>query len=246
MTPPNNDAPTLRPPPDQPPPDAAPTPLEPDGQAVDGAPPQTDMNKLAVAAMVTGLLGCLGVLGAVLGFGALRQIRTTGQRGRSQAIGGITASVFWCVLGFAMAMSDMAHEREPPPVAGDGVSAPLPSTAPGMRQWYQLKAGDCLDTPREELVTAVTLIDCDKAHNTEITYRSDLSISAWPGQQALEKKATKICGRGTELLRRHPAPRPVDQWFVQPDEDAWNSGIRMVLCLVTAQDGALKRSVLPG
>lgn len=72
---------------------------------------QKPTNGLAIASMVTslvGLLGCLcyglggiiGLIGAILGHVALRQIKTGGQQGRGMALAGVI--VGWLVLALAI------------------------------------------------------------------------------------------------------------------------------------------------
>ncbi|MFV0495244.1 DUF4190 domain-containing protein [Mycobacterium sp.] len=66
------------------------------GYPAAGYPPKQDTNGMAIASLVSGLVGLFCVVGSVLGviFGvvALNQIRTTGQQGRGMAISGIIVS----------------------------------------------------------------------------------------------------------------------------------------------------------
>jgi hypothetical protein len=64
-------------------------------------PPRGGNSGMAIAAMVCGICGflCLipGVVGIILGFVALPQIKRTGQGGRGMAITGIVVGSFWIV-----------------------------------------------------------------------------------------------------------------------------------------------------
>lgn len=75
-------------------------------------PPAGGTNGLALASMVLGICGflCLvpGLVGIVLGFVSLPQIRRTRQRGRGMAIAGILLGFFWPI---AFALSVVAESR---------------------------------------------------------------------------------------------------------------------------------------
>ena len=76
-----------------------PPPPMPSEPAYGSGPPQDKTNGMAIAAFVTGLLGCCGVVGAVLGVISLRQIGERGGKGRGLAIAGIVLSALWIVGG---------------------------------------------------------------------------------------------------------------------------------------------------
>ena len=65
-------------------------------------PPPSGTNGMAIAAMVCGLCGFLciipGVVGIILGFVSLPQIRRTQQGGRGMAITGIVAGFVWIAV----------------------------------------------------------------------------------------------------------------------------------------------------
>jgi hypothetical protein len=56
-----------------------------------------------IASLATGLVGCLSIVGLVLGIVALVRIRRTGERGRGLTVGGIVAFAIWSAIatGFA-------------------------------------------------------------------------------------------------------------------------------------------------
>src|SRR5262245_11884637 len=86
----------------------------PDGQQTafpPGPPPyraaNDTTNGLAVASLITGLLGCVSFAGLILGIVALRQIGQRGGRGRGMAIAGIALFCVWAVVGVVgVALSD--------------------------------------------------------------------------------------------------------------------------------------------
>ncbi|WP_344271813.1 DUF4190 domain-containing protein [Actinomadura napierensis] len=108
----------------------------------DGTPQKT--NGLAIAAFVTGLLGCCSILGIVLGAVALNQIGQRGEKGRGLAIAGIVLSALWTVgsvagyLAFSRSGSSYADLSTVPRPTVTGTQK---IDAPTMR------IGDCIDDP---------------------------------------------------------------------------------------------------
>jgi len=94
---------------------AAVTPSE--ARAIPG---DTSLNRLAVASLITSIVG-LGVLGVTFGHAARRQIRRTGQRGRGIALGGLIVGylgVAGALLGFVHDSLDPTPVQAPPPATG--------------------------------------------------------------------------------------------------------------------------------
>ncbi|MFJ5233777.1 DUF4190 domain-containing protein [Kitasatospora sp. NPDC088391] len=83
----------------------------------------------AVAAMVLGLLCCLGPVGIVLGTVALARIARTGRRGKGMAITGIVAGTLWSVAVVAGALLSPVDDPPPRPTgpAPTGPSQAVPA-----------------------------------------------------------------------------------------------------------------------
>lgn len=99
--------PTPPPPPPPPPSGGAPIPPPPPIGGVPGAVPQGN-NGLAVASLVLSIVGvCCGVgsiIGIILGFVALNQIKQTGQPGEGLAKAGIIVGVITLLIGISFFM----------------------------------------------------------------------------------------------------------------------------------------------
>jgi len=77
------------------------TPQHSNQPAGAGQPAAVGTNGLAIASLITGLLG-LNVLAIIFGFIALSQIKKTGQGGRGMAIAGIIIGFATLIIGIIM------------------------------------------------------------------------------------------------------------------------------------------------
>ncbi|MFB7287938.1 DUF4190 domain-containing protein, partial [Actinacidiphila glaucinigra] len=98
------------------------------------------LNGLAVAALVTGVLCMVPVVGVVLGAIALVQIRRTGERGKGMAVTGLVLSSVGTLLCALV-------------LVGGGAGAFVKGFKEGAREGardggaFSLRRGECFDTP---------------------------------------------------------------------------------------------------
>ncbi|WP_339155451.1 DUF4190 domain-containing protein [Actinomadura luteofluorescens] len=200
-------------------------------------------NGLAIAAFVTGLLGCLGVVGLVLGAVALSQISKKGGKGRGLAIAGIVLSCLWIVGGIAaFALSGDGS-------SGDAGATPkVTQTKPKEVDAKKMKVGDCINdnsgatsTATEEPVEveSVKIVPCAGPHDGEVTAVFRLKGFVMPPEARLQQLASNGCKLRTQArINRDPAARGIANSYYYPTADSWKSGDRVVTCVaVAAADG---------
>ncbi|WP_030174591.1 DUF4190 domain-containing protein [Spirillospora albida] len=201
-------------------------------------------NPLAIASLVTGLLGCFAVLGAILGFIALNQIKQRGGRGRGMAVAGIVLSVLWTIGGavtwffiFAAASDDDRSDGIRPTDRRTGKKVDV----------KQMKVGDCIndnsgaatatDAPVE--VSSVKIVPCNGPHDGEVLSVFRLSAVTMPSDAEMSRQARLGCrARIGARLNRDPAASQLASSFYYPTAATWARGDRMVTCVaVHATEG---------
>lgn len=74
-------------------------------------------NGMAIAALVCGICGFLcvlpGIVGVILGFVSLPQIKRSGQSGRGLAIAGIVAGALWIICFILLIAFANGHSSDP-------------------------------------------------------------------------------------------------------------------------------------
>ncbi len=197
-----------------------------------GMPPQRTTNGLAVAALITGLLGmCL--LAIPFGFIALSQIKTRGQGGRGLAITGLLASGAWVLLaavgfvGGALDSSDDTSEARggTPSIAADGTRKV---------SIFDVRVGDCIMTASEaDRVDTVTVLPCDRPHDAEAITDVYLDDGPWPGLTEVKEQAKAACGSAlTDVLGASPRWEELQGYLLFPSNEArWRNSTK-VTCLV--------------
>jgi hypothetical protein len=111
--------------------------------------------------------------------------------------------------------------------------------APGV---FSLRAGDCLNSSQNGL--SVTILSCATPHEAEVFATFSLTGSSWPGEAAVQQQASSGCAnRIAGYLNPQLLNAGLTQQYVYPDQDAWQAGVRTVVCEVSSASGPLSGSV---
>ncbi|QKG24956.1 peptidyl-prolyl cis-trans isomerase [Actinomadura verrucosospora] len=228
------------------PPPPPPMPAEP---AYGSGASQDKTNGLAIAAFVTGLLGCCGIVGAVLGFISLRQIGDRGGKGRGLAIAGIVLSALWIVGGVVGYLVIPGSDSASSATGADGTPKPK-TTKPEKIDAYTMKVGDCINDPASSgapagesappvEVESVKKVPCTGPHDGEVLAVFKLTQAVMPTDQQMSRLASTGCKlRIQRKLDRDPAAANLGRSFYYPTADSWRDGDRAVTCLaVNAAEG---------
>ncbi len=107
---------------------------------------------------------------------------------------------------------------------------------------FSLRAGECINSSPNGL--SVTLRSCAVPHDAEVfaTYR--LTGTSWPGSTAIQAEASNGCmSRFASYVNPQLANAALNQEYVFPDQQAWQAGVRTVICEISAASGQLTGSV---
>lgn len=194
------------------------------------SPQPRDTNRLATAALITGVLGMF-VFAVPLGLVALGQIKTRGQAGRGQAVGGLVASVFWAVVAVAVLIGGV--------LLSDKVSAPTDSAH--SIPTSDVKIGDCVEHSEDsDRIQRVTVVPCDQQHDAEAITEVFLD-GPWPGLSEVKRRADNTCtDKLVEALDRSPVLDQLRTYVLYPsNEIMWRTTTRASCLVIDGTGGKL-------
>jgi len=107
---------------------------------------------------------------------------------------------------------------------------------------FSLRAGDCLNSSQNGL--SVTILSCTTPHEAEVFATFSLTGSSWPGDAAAQQQASSGCAnRIAGYLNPQLLNAGLTQQYVYPNQNAWQAGVRTVVCEVSSPSGPLSGSV---
>jgi len=107
---------------------------------------------------------------------------------------------------------------------------------------FSLRAGDCLNSSQNGL--SVTILSCTTPHEAEVFATFSLTGSSWPGDAAAQQQASSGCAnRIAGYLNPQLLNAGLTQQYVYPNQNAWQAGVRTVVCEVSSASGPLSGSV---
>jgi Septum formation len=110
---------------------------------------------------------------------------------------------------------------------------------------YGLRAGDCVNASPNGL--SVTILSCATPHQAEVFATFSLTGSSWPGSAGAQQQASSGCAnRIAGYLNPQLLNAGLTEQYVYPDQDAWQAGVRTVVCEVSSTTGPLSGSVRNG
>jgi hypothetical protein len=107
---------------------------------------------------------------------------------------------------------------------------------------FNLRAGDCINSSPNGL--SVTILSCATPHQAEVFATFRLTGSSWPGSTTVQQQASNGCSdRIASYLNPQLLNAGLTQEYVYPNHDAWQAGVRTVVCEVSSSTGPLSGSV---
>jgi hypothetical protein len=108
---------------------------------------------------------------------------------------------------------------------------------------FRLNVGECVDASRGA-ISSPTVVPCRRPHDAEVYARFGLAGRHWPGTAAVEARARQGCAaRLSGYLNPQLATTVLAQSYVFPNQNAWNAGVRTVICEIRGTSGRLTGSV---
>ncbi len=219
--------PPPRPPGPPPPPPPSPWAIPP------GTHRQAPSPGLATAALVCGLVGLVmffivapSIVALVLGLIAWKRARAAPGPGdgRGRALAGWILGLVG-VLGFVAFMVTAIATGDLDDDATVGVQ--------------QLRAGQCIDVPDEDVVFEVPELDCDEPHDAEVFLVRTLDGTSYPGDEAVQARAGEVCS-GDAFEEYFSVPygdSSLEATYLWPSADNWRDGDHEVVCVAVNGNG---------
>jgi Septum formation len=107
---------------------------------------------------------------------------------------------------------------------------------------FRLRAGECINSSPNGI--SITVRSCTAPHDAEVFATFRLTGSSWPGSAAVQQDANNGCmSRVGGYVNPALASASFTQEYVFPDQEAWQAGVRTVVCEIRASSGQLTGSV---
>jgi hypothetical protein len=214
--------------------------------------PAAQTSGLAIAAFVLGLLGFVGIsaiTGIILGIVALRQIRTTGQKGKALAIWGIVLGSAWLALTAIIVVVAIVGASSTPSASNP---PHVPPSSPQTVDPFTLATGDCFDFPtlapgQLQNINSVVQTPCSVAHSAQVySIFSAGSQVSYPGTAKLHSLADSGCVTRASALDRAKLTKSMEIQFLFPQQAPWLVGRHSISCIISNPTRTLTSSLLKG
>jgi hypothetical protein len=205
-----------------------------DGDGDGGGSERPKVSRLAVVALITGVLALVPVA-LVTGIAALIGIRRSGRRGHGMAVSALFFAAGWVAL--AGGLGAIAHFttifRRQVNIVYVYRQAPV----------FALKEGDCVSTAGGRQAAVVS---CNSPHEAEVFATFTLPGRSWPGTATVRGDAASGCSARLASYLNPQLTISLTQTYIYPDRVDWTGGTRTVVCEVQAASGLLTQSVRAG
>ncbi|XRQ03435.1 septum formation family protein [Actinomadura welshii] len=182
-------------------------------------------NRLAIAALVTGLLG-LVLLAVGFAIAALVQTGRRREKGKGLALGALVASGVWTVVAAIMAATAVTSTFSVDRDDGGRV------TKSGKVLGSALREGDCFTGGDGAPSGFVTALPCTEPHDGEVIATPTLPAEPYPGDETVDAAAAQACYQRGLYLQKSRRVRDLNFFHLWPDELRWADGDRRVTCAV--------------
>ena len=189
---------------------------------VAATPPGT--NAFAIVSLVLSI--CSGPLfGLIFGIVALVQTKRSGQKGRGLAIGGVTISLIWVVVGVVLIALNVAAIQR---------TETGRSNSSGNSVVNELKAGDCIETLADVSTSALKVVSCSEPHHAEVFAVFDVKGPVvYPGDDAVDEMAESGCDSRRKMYSVSGwDDEALTVYYLQPTRQSWSTE-NYVICVVS-------------
>ncbi|MYW03954.1 septum formation family protein [Streptomyces sp. SID3343] len=209
-------------------------PYGPNGPA--GSPGGRGGRRVVAVVVVVALLIVGGVIALVVSLG-----NDDGKGGKADKTSEATMS------GSSASPSDTSEPEpsteppttEPPTTEPPATSEPSNSQGSVAVEKVPLSPGDCVLF--ETVGTGVDKVACTSPHDGQHIENVDLPAAAWPGEAAMDTRASAACKPFAEpVIARQSQPDLLTWLYIYPDESGWIGGDRRVQCLISYVDQTKK------
>jgi hypothetical protein len=200
----------------------------PDGS---GPPAAPGTDGMAIAALVTGLLGPLGLLFGVL---AHQRIRRSGRGGSGLATAGIVLGGLWLAflaLGVIGILIGTTSSEAPTPQATASQAVPVD----------EVRIGQCFPPIEDGIVVKVAVVPCSSPHESEAFAQFSMPKGRYPGERPILIEANDGCTKrlSSYVGAERASSGAFELLYLYPREANWRIGDRQISCLLIASDGKL-------
>jgi hypothetical protein len=194
-------------------------------------PPPRGTDGLAIAALVTGLLG-LALIPLGLGIAALRRIKRSGAAGGGLAIAGIVlgavGTIGWGVFIWFVAAIVGSEEFR------DGFSE---AYVEEFNSQTGYDVGVCFNPQASP--TRVQEIDCATSHPAEVVGVKLMTDAGYPGDESVDAAAVEFCYEAfAAYIGVEYDDSSLGMRYFYPTQATWALGDRQIVCWAEAGDGA--------
>lgn len=184
-------------------------------------------NALAIAALVTGIVGLVPVA-IGLAVAALVQIRRRDEAGTGLAVGGLVAAGVWTLIIGLITLAVMAGAFD---YSRGGDLSDIASR----------EVGVCVNDDPDEVT------DCSVPHDLEIYAATELPPNPWPGEEEIDTEADDFCYDSFEAyVGVSYEDSEYGYTFYVPSKPEWNEGQHAAVCVITPSGRYLTGSVKRG
>jgi hypothetical protein len=202
----------------------------------DGRPVLPGTNGLAIAALVTGLVGCLWPVALGLGIGALVQLGRRQQRGRGLAVTGTVLGLLgMTVMAIGLVVGSVSsHVSEPDD--GTSTTTTTATAQPGSPTGpFALQPGDCFTSEQSGTRVHRARTDCAKPHYGEVFFTAPLPGHYYPGVDEVRRQADKLCAGALPEYLTDPwavAGSTQSRYLYPRDEAEWEHSGHTAICFL--------------
>ncbi|WP_407319357.1 DUF4190 domain-containing protein [Isoptericola halotolerans] len=212
----------------------------PGGPSPYEAPRPAGTDGVAIASLVTGILG-LALVAVGLGIAGLVRVKKSGRSGKGLAVAGIVLGVLGTIAWtlFVVFFVWLFNTDEFQDSFQEGFED-------GFNQSYQqsmgldMAVGDCFDPPAD-LTSGEPMspADCSAAHGAEVIAVEQMDGAEYPGDDAVLGEIETLCMDAfSSYIGIEYADSALDAIYFYPTEASWTLGDRLLLCSAATMDGS--------